>query len=102
MIAPGWSPFVRRLHAEVEGMHVDVVNHWFKGCELRVDGVEVARSDDMICIDETQPLVEATVIGPNGSVHLDVRMVAVLFVQIELRANGRYVAGSRLVKEQDP
>jgi hypothetical protein len=93
------NPFVRRVSAEVDGLAVDVINHWFKGCVLLVNGVEVGRSDDQLALDETRPLIEATVDAPSGPLHLDVRMMAVLFVQIELRANGRYVAGSRLVKE---
>ncbi|GAB5445586.1 hypothetical protein [Gymnodinialimonas sp.] len=91
----------RRVTGEVDGLSVEVVNHWFKGCGIWVDGRQVAHRGDMIAIDENTPFVEAEVAGHSGPVHLDVRIVAVLFVQIELRANGRYLAGSRLVKEQD-
>lgn len=96
-----WSPFVRRVTTEVEGLHIEVANHWFKGCVLLVNGVEVGRSDERLALDETTPLIEATVEGPNGPMHLDVRMMAVFYVQIELRVNGAFVAGSRLVKEQE-
>lgn len=95
------NPFVRRVSASVDGLTVDVVNHWFKGCVLLVDGHEVARNDDKLALTPEHPLIEVTVDAPSGPLHLDVRMLAVFFTQIELRANGRYLAGSRLVKEQE-
>lgn len=95
------NPFVRRIAAEVEGLHIEVVNHWFKGCALLVDGVEVARSDEKLALTEERPLIETTIEGPSGPLHLDVRMLAIFYTQIELRVNGRHVAGNRLVKEQE-
>lgn len=101
MTYPAWHPLVRRVSAEVQGVRVEVVNHWFKGCVLLVDGEEVARNDDRFALTEEVPLIEVTIEGPSGPLHLDVRMLAIFFTQIELRANGRHVAGSRLVKEQE-
>ncbi|OAN71940.1 hypothetical protein A8B78_19655 [Jannaschia sp. EhC01] len=95
------NPFVRRVSAEVDGRRIEVINHWFKGCAVQVDGVEVAQSDQKLSLTEEHPLIEVTVDGPSGPLNIDVRILAILFVQIELRVNGRYVAGSRLVKEQE-
>lgn len=95
------NPFVRRVSAAVDGLTIDVVNHWFKGCVLLVDGHEVSRNDDKLALMPEHPLIEVTVDARSGPLHLDVRMLAVFFTQIELRANERYLAGSRLVKEQE-
>lgn len=93
--------FERRIKAEVDGRQIEVVNHWFKGCAILVDGVEVARTDQMLAIDENTPLLEVSIDGQAGPLHLDVRMLAVLYVQMELRVNGHHVTGSRLVKEDE-
>lgn len=93
------NPFVRRVEAEVDGLKIEVVNHWHKGCAVLVDGIEVARNDAKLALRDEVPFIEVTVTTPSGPLHLDVHVLAVFFTQIEVRANGRYLAGSRLVKE---
>ncbi len=95
------TPFVRSVTAKVDGLTIDVVNHWYKGCTLLVNRVEVARNDAKLALTQDHPLIEVTVDAPSGPLHLDVRMLAIFFAQIELHANGHFLAGSRLVKEQE-
>ncbi len=91
--------FDKWVRAEVDGHAVAGLNTWFNGAAIFVDGVEVARAQGLLALDEAQPFVEVWVKGPQGEMHIELHILSVLFTQLELRVNGRHVAGDRLVKE---
>ncbi|MEX3014844.1 hypothetical protein [Gymnodinialimonas hymeniacidonis] len=87
--------FDKWVRAEVQGRRVECLNTWFNGAAIFVDGVEVARNMGKLALDETQPFVEAQV----DDLHIEMHILSILFTQIEVRVNGQYVAGDRLIKE---
>jgi len=97
----GFRPFTRSLRAEVAGHDIEVVNHWFKGCAIFVDGRERARRKDQLALQPGDPFISCTIESETGPVRLDVHILAVLFVELELRANGMHVAGANLVMRSE-
>lgn len=91
--------FDKWVSAEVDGRAIAGVNTWFNGAAIFVDGVEVARSMKKLALDEARPFVQARVEGPDGDLHIELHILSILFTQVELRVNGRHVAGHHLVKE---
>jgi hypothetical protein len=89
------------VRAEVGGREIACVNTWFNGAAIFVDGVEVARSMEKLALDEERPFLAVDVEAEDGPMRIEMHILAIFFTQIELRVDGRHVAGARLVKESD-
>ncbi len=87
--------FDKWVRVEVEGRRIECLNTWFNGAAIFVDGVEVARNMGKLALDEAHPFVDAQV----DDLHIEMHILSILFTQIEVRVNGRHVAGDQLVKE---
>jgi len=91
--------FDKKVRAQVDGRSIEAVNNWFTGAAISVDGVEIARNREKLALDEARPFVQAHAEGDNGPMQIDMHILSIIFTQIELRVNGRHVAGARLIKE---
>ena len=75
-----------------EGRELRVVNTWFSGIKLYVDGVEVARQSNLFSISKNTPVIHYDLAGHP----VQVFVVAVLTTQAAIFVDGLQYGGDEL------
>lgn len=80
---------------------IRVVNTWFRGAWLIVDGETRDVHRGLFALDPNQPMLRATFEGLEGGKHeVCVYLQAILFVRAKICVDGRYVGGDRIGRSE--
>ena len=85
---------VKTFTAQFEGHEILVVNTWFNGIALYIDGEEKDKNDGMISVKGTEPLLKASMEVNGKEKLIEVYVRAILFVRVKICADGEFIGGN--------
>lgn len=78
-----------------DGHEIRVVNTWFQGARLYVDGQLCSENTDLFSISNRTPILATTISTCEGrSARLEVFIVAILTTKARICVNGRQIGGN--------
>ena len=82
----------REIVAEHEGHEIRVVNSWFGGAKLYVDGDCRDTTNELFALGGS-PILSATLSFESGTQLVEVYIRAVMTTKIKIYVDGRHIAG---------
>lgn len=82
----------KTLQTSYKGLDIKVVNTWFSGLSVYVDGEKIAFTDKVVHLDKDDPVLTASVETKDGPEALAVFVEALTRVRILLQMNGETIA----------
>jgi hypothetical protein len=87
--------FPKEWVATYGGHEIRVRNSWNRGMRLYVDGVCRARTDEMIAISRSRPILSHQVVTESESFLIEVFCFALLTVKAKIVVDGQQIAGDK-------
>lgn len=87
----------KELIAEFEGHQIRVVNTWFSGAKLYIDGECRDTDTHFLILSAKTALLSARIDGRDGKQHIvEVHAVAWWTVKLRISVDGRQIGGERI------
>ena len=77
-----------------EGHEILVVNTWFSGIALYINGEQKDKNDGMFAVKGTEPLLKASMVVNGKEKLIEVFVRAILFVRVKICVDGEFVGGN--------
>jgi hypothetical protein len=80
-----------------EGNEIRVVNTWFQGAKLFINGEVRDEVKNLFSLDSKRPLLSARIEGNQPTSPLvEVYMKAIFTVRVKIHVNGRFFSGEKI------
>ena len=78
---------------QYEGHDIEVVNTWFHGYMLNIDGEEKAKKKDLFAVKKDIPFMSASLEINGQEKIIEVYIKAIVFVRIKICVDGQFIGG---------